>query len=317
MEASNTLTRPPEPTLPPSYWNALSQEDKSEFIKLRNRLHQSQKTSVKDRRLVSFSNEMTSILNFLERSEVGREQRCVLAGVAFAGPFICVNTRQLKSFLGRCKSSINGSFQQLGYVAVRTKSKARICVLSIMPTLANEPNLLRQWTVRGASEDAHFCFVSKFQPDPLPAITAEDLNDDRKQNSLVRAPSTPIANSINRTIYRQQQNQIPMIRSVMGPAVIQQQQIINQRKKGFDFDFSAFSDLKFTSDKIPDMTSSYSMDILTFDDDWTGTQDLSSEWNPTYDRFTQKSVVRSQSAIFPPTNEWATEESSPSLYFEF
>ena len=116
--------RPPEPNLPATYWNTLTNEDRAEFIKLRTQLHQSQKTSVKDRRLVSFSNEMTAILAFLERTEAGHEQRSILAGVAFAGPFICVNTRQLKSFLGRCKSSINGSFQQLGYVAVRTKSKA-------------------------------------------------------------------------------------------------------------------------------------------------------------------------------------------------
>ena len=183
MEASNLALHAPDPSLPGTYWSQLTLEDKMEFLKLRTKLHETQKASMKDRRLVSFSNEMATILKFLERDERCREQRCVLSGVAFAGPYICVNTRQLTSFLGRCKSSINGSLQQLGYVAVRTKSKARACVLAVMPILANDPNLLRQWTVRGASSDALFCFVSRFQPDPLPVILPEDLNEDKNITS--------------------------------------------------------------------------------------------------------------------------------------
>jgi hypothetical protein len=72
------------------------------------------------------------VLKFLEYSESHREERCILAGIAFAGPFICVNTRLLKSFLGRCKSSINGGFQQMGYVAIKTKTKARGCVAAVL-----------------------------------------------------------------------------------------------------------------------------------------------------------------------------------------
>lgn len=297
MDASILNLLPPESSLPATYWNHLSQSDKTEFLRLRNQLHQSQKTSVKDRRLVSFSNEMTTILQFLEQSESGREWRCILAGVAFAGPFICVNTRQLKNFLGRCKSSINGSFQQLGYVAVRTKSKAKSCVLSVIPSLANDPNLLRQWTVRCASDDAHFCFVSKFQPHPMPTITPEDLNEERKpqtiangtndisnlqkagndthlsRNSFIPPTSLSALNQSTAMLIKQQtqqkqkqqkhQNQYRHPNQNTQSNISSSQTPNSQpvKKHFYDFDLSFYNDLR-PQEKIPEMTPSYSVDYL-------------------------------------------------------
>lgn len=169
-----------EIALPPSYWSVLSQEDRAEFMRLRSNFLQGQKISSKDRRIVTFRKELITVLKFIERSDVHQEERSVLVGVCFAGPFICVNTRQLKNFLGRCKSSINGSFQQMGYVALRTKAKARSCVVAVMPSLQNEQNILRQWTVRCASNDAHFCFLSSFSHVQLPTITEDDLYDEKR-----------------------------------------------------------------------------------------------------------------------------------------
>jgi hypothetical protein len=96
------------------------------------------------------------LLAFVERSPAGVEGR-LLVGVAFAGPYICVNTRQLKLLVSRCKSSINGSFQQLGYTSMRAKSGELLG--GILPSLAKEAAALRQWTVRCTSEAARFCFA--------------------------------------------------------------------------------------------------------------------------------------------------------------
>ncbi|OHS96984.1 hypothetical protein TRFO_36877 [Tritrichomonas foetus] len=170
----------PEMNLPSQYWNAISQEDRNEFLRLRNNFHHGQKISSKDRRIITFSKELNIVLRFLERSEDNQEARCVLCGVCFVGPIVCVNTRQLKSFLSRCKSSINGSFQQLGFVALRTKAKARNCVLTALPSLQNHQNILRQWTVRYASDDARFCFVSSYSNLAMPEITPDDLFDEKK-----------------------------------------------------------------------------------------------------------------------------------------
>ena len=165
---------------PSVFWNSLSQEDRNEYLRLRQSFHSGQKISSKDRRIVTFRKELNIVLQYLERSSQNMEARCILTGVCFVGPLICVNTRQLKSFLSRCKSSINGSFQQLGYVALKTKAKARNCCVAVLPALQNHQTVLRQWTVRVAGEEAPFCFVSSFPYVGLPEITEDDLFDEKK-----------------------------------------------------------------------------------------------------------------------------------------
>jgi hypothetical protein len=103
------------------------------------------------------------------------EARALLAGICFVGPAVCVNTRQLKFLLGRCKSSINGCFRQLGFVAVRTKAKARGFIAATLTSLKDRPEAIRQWTVRCTSGASQFCFLSSFPRENLPVITAADL----------------------------------------------------------------------------------------------------------------------------------------------
>jgi hypothetical protein len=160
----------------PVFWERLTAEDQAEFIRLTAELHHCQKSSGKDRRVVSFQKELNLVLAFLERDELRREERSILTGIAFAGRFVCVNTRLLKSFLGRCKSSINGGFQQMGYVAIRTKAKARNCIVAVMRSLTNDAALLRQWTVRGLASNVASPFVSSFPTRLLPEINNSDLN---------------------------------------------------------------------------------------------------------------------------------------------
>jgi hypothetical protein len=167
----------------PSCWDQLSQDDKAEFVKLKGDFHRGQKSTSKDRRITTFHRELQVVLDWLERSDENKEIRCIIAGICFAGPYICINTRQLKCFLCRCKSSINGCFQQLGFVALRTKSKGRNCVLSVLPSLCHQQDVLRQWAVRWASDNASFCFVSSFSSAGMPPITEDDLVDHRGQSN--------------------------------------------------------------------------------------------------------------------------------------
>lgn len=298
--------------LPSIYWNKLTQEDKTEFQKLRNHFHQSQKISSKDSRLVSFSNELHTVLKYIEHSEQGRECRTILTGVAFAGPFICVNTRQLKCFLGRCKSSINGSFQQLGYVAIKTKSKARACILAILPSLISDQNILRQWTVRCASEDAKFCFVTSLTSIQLPIVTNDDLNDDHKgsqQSMLVNStpsPSPLTLNNINSSSLNSVTsssivnpvsgfstgniNMAAINNSMMGITPMMNM-TVQQQINSSSHHVSWASDLAF----VPDMPMSYSVESFTdYGDGFSNVDDFSSEWNPMY----EKVMKRSQSANF-------------------
>ena len=180
---SQSNPRSQQQNVPFQYWNQMSPEDKEEYVKLREKFYRFQGTPSKDRRVISFQHELGLILNFIESRPNNREIRSICCGAAFGGCYICVNTRQLKNFMGRCKSSINGSFHQLGYIGLKTKSKAKQCLSNLLSTLVNDPNLFRQWTVRCTGNDAMSCFVSSFPVSMLPQIQAEDLYDAPHSNS--------------------------------------------------------------------------------------------------------------------------------------
>ena len=300
------MMRNSEASLPQPYWGSLSQSDKIEYHRLRNFFHQSQKMSCKDRRLVSFSNELTEILKYIEHSETGRENRTVLVGVCFAGPFIGVNTRQLKNFLGRCKSSINGSLQQLGYVALKTKSKARTCILSILPSLVNDQNNLRQWTIRWASEDAQICFVTSLRSLQLPIVTQEDLNEEGRPTTTNQSTTTssmnylpPHANSqpINSAqgktlhwkppVYVQEPSSTPIhVQQTSQSIQIQSKQVLSN---------SVYSLQQTTQISSYVMTPSISVDCFGNLDELTEPeQPVESDWNPIWEK---KTLTRSLSGF--------------------
>lgn len=290
-----------DPDVPITYWENMSVKEKQEFLQLRDQFHQNQKASMKDRRLVSFGNEMQMVLKYTEKSDTFRENKCILIGIAFAGPFICVNTRQLKTFLGRCKSSINGSFQQLGYVALRTKSKARNCVLSVLPSLSNEPNLLRQWSVRYASDDAKYCYISRFMPSQLPTITPEDLFEERKQNSALPQRQMTTATSMQNIAQFSRMNtavahQIPRVPSVPVQKSILPPPISKQSKKMIEFDLPEVSELGFYDDTpdMPELSTSFTLDC--FNDVDLLDSNTNIEWDSKLSEFLQ--VPRSRSAYF-------------------
>jgi hypothetical protein len=120
------------------------------------------------------------------------EARAVVSGICFAGPMICVNTRQLKNLLCRCKSSINGILQELGYVGLRVRSETRSCVLASMPSLEWSADILRRWSVRHASTDAKFCFLSRFPRPPMPESTQDDIQrEGTRYATEMEIPSVP------------------------------------------------------------------------------------------------------------------------------
>lgn len=241
-------------------WSRLSIEDQNEYIGLREAFHQVQKNPVKDKRFMHFSSELATLLAFTERSNVGVEERSIVAGIAFAGPYICVNTRQLKEFMGKCKSSLNGSFQQLGYVAIRTKQKAKECILACLPSLATDAISLRQWTVRHSSADSMCCFVSKVvNPARLPTVTDFDLYDDGKSPESPPVYDLPVKHQ-----------EVPLQAVIMPEIFPSEPRVKDLSVKQLSFDLSCFDDVVLTAStlKIPDITPSFSMSQIQDADDF-------------------------------------------------
>jgi hypothetical protein len=293
--------------VPPACWKALSHDDRAEYQRLRAEFHHGQKISSKDRRIVTFRRELNVVMKFLERGPENLENRSIVTGVCFAGRIVCVNTRQLKQFLNRCKSSINGSFQQLGYVALRTKAKARQCVINVLPALQNEQNILRQWTVRVVSEEAQFCFVSSFCNVPLPEINSDDLLDERKPRSAnSRQPLFP--GQTMGSVVLQRPKQVAF-QHILGPS-----NHAPLKPKVLECDLPTLPEYDPTNDltsfSFNTHGSSLSMECLTsFDDDWTmtdfGRVTDDDPWKVSFQRVFESKMPKSKSSGFVNDGEWS------------
>jgi hypothetical protein len=111
-------------------------EDRLEFDLLQE-FFNSPKTHSRDTDL--FQDEIIRVLEFINRRPQQHSQRGLATGLLQMGPYLCVNTQQLRRLTGRCKSCINNGLQPLGYVTVKTKAP--------LAKLANQ-FAERQWTVR-------------------------------------------------------------------------------------------------------------------------------------------------------------------------
>lgn len=284
-----------QPYVSPNYWNKLTADDQNEFIRLRSIFHQNQKVSAKDRRSVTFRKELQTVLSYIERRPDGIEERCILAGICFAGVVVCVNTRQLKCFLGRCKSSINGSFQQMGYLALKTKTKSRTCITSLLPSLQTEQNILRQWTVRYVSADAMICFRSSKDHFPLPEINMIDIMDDKKTQNHMQSQINfvkPTIRAHNFCMSTDTMNQKP------------QPLFPTYKTRQIDFDLQTTTKVTFNLEQsIPKaMPDSLSYNCFTDHMDMWG--DINTTEPSPLNRPVVKPIQRSQSSTISYSHDW-------------
>ena len=172
----------------------MCEDDKQAFRQLHKNFAQKQSSVKEDRHVATFSQEIQSIINFIERRFDGKEARAINAGFSFNGTFICINTRQLKNFISRCKSSINSSLQQLGYTSLKNKAKSHECLVSCLPCLANDHETARQWTVRYSLRRIMNPFVMyqqllmKIQPPIYQQPPTINQEPKQQEQPLVRKP---------------------------------------------------------------------------------------------------------------------------------
>ena len=142
MESEN-----PEPR--PKYWELLSEPDKRSYSFLRQTLASPTCKNRRNRSAQTFLEILEGIKTFVVRGdEKGDHDRSLVCGICWLNDKIAINTRQLRLILSKCKSSINGSFQQLGYGTIPTGADSSAELVKFFPELENNFSELRQWTVR-------------------------------------------------------------------------------------------------------------------------------------------------------------------------
>ena len=136
----------------PPYWGLQTQCDRAEYMVLRAKFHEDVGKSRKGERLDAFTHRLSKIRQFVQRNDENDWRRCLLCGVFFLKDALAINIQQLKLLLGKCKSSINGSLQQLGYVAQTQTHGIEKELISRIPLNARDMNELKKWTVRRSKE---------------------------------------------------------------------------------------------------------------------------------------------------------------------
>jgi hypothetical protein len=115
---------------------------------MRSVLASSDRRNNRNQRLDLFKETLTAIRQYCEKSEENMANRYLVCGICPLSHGLAINIRQLRTLLEKCKSSINGSFQRMGYATFPIKDSVLRDFLSKLPMLKDKINDLREWSVR-------------------------------------------------------------------------------------------------------------------------------------------------------------------------
>jgi hypothetical protein len=132
----------------PDHWDLLSDDDKLAYVRLRRYFSTGPSKHVRNSRIDTFEGMIESIRSFAERGDETDWCRFLVCGVCWMENAIAINTRQLRVLVSKCKSSINGCFQQMGYTTSMSHCESWKVLFRRIPLLKDSFAELRQWTIR-------------------------------------------------------------------------------------------------------------------------------------------------------------------------
>ena len=132
----------------PKFFSMLDEKDQNHYRRLRTALSSHICRNRRGKRLETFAEKLATIYQFCVRGNDSDWRRCLVCGVCWIPNGIAVNTRQLGILIDKCKSSINGSLQKMGYSTLQSRSDSAAAVAEAIPALKDDFAELREWTVR-------------------------------------------------------------------------------------------------------------------------------------------------------------------------
>lgn len=132
----------------PAHWEFLNESDKSEYIAIRTRFHDEIAKSKRGERIDVFVARLKIIRDYIEKEPNDQWKRIIVCGIMFLNDALGINIQQLRILMGKCKSSINGSLQQLGYIAKPPTHDIDQEITKKVPMLKDDHFQLKKWTIR-------------------------------------------------------------------------------------------------------------------------------------------------------------------------
>lgn len=133
----------------PQFWWLLGDADKQQYQYLRTYFLNDTESCQRNRRISTFADHIQLIKSYCVRNDGSDNIRGIVCGILWLEDNgIAINTRQLGCLMSKCKSSINGSFQILGYKETMARRSASDLVAKSLSVIRDNRNELRKWTVR-------------------------------------------------------------------------------------------------------------------------------------------------------------------------
>lgn len=132
----------------PKFWGLLKPADMQQYICIRSALMSPYGKNYRNK-IENFGDVLQLLKGFCVKMDGDDWKRFLVAGICFfIDGSIAINTHQLRLFIGKCKSSINGSLHKLGYIYSVERSEAIKSITNLIPALKDNTVELRQWTFR-------------------------------------------------------------------------------------------------------------------------------------------------------------------------
>ncbi|OHT11771.1 hypothetical protein TRFO_18655 [Tritrichomonas foetus] len=191
----------------PKYFERLSDEDKINYAKLKMAFAAPSCKNRRNKSTETFSEIITSLKAFVIRGDGADADRALVCGICWLDDAVAINTRQLRLLISKCKSSINGSFQLLGYGTVPSGSDSTTALIRYFPFMKDNFAELRQWTIRQK--------VTKSNPSPAQLVkliqTQSQMNLNINTNMNLKAN---LANNMNNNGLINNMNQLTSIQNM-------------------------------------------------------------------------------------------------------
>lgn len=163
----------------PKFWEHLNEKDQREYAFLRKALSAPTCKNRRNRSNQTFTEIIEAIKGYVVQENENDAKRSLVCGICWLQNSIAINTRQLRLLISKCKSSINGSFQNLGYGTLPAGADSATSLIKVFPHLKCNFPELRQWTIR-----------QKVSQTPEPSMLVEYFHNQRKNQQQAQINKT-------------------------------------------------------------------------------------------------------------------------------
>ncbi|OHS99603.1 hypothetical protein TRFO_33891 [Tritrichomonas foetus] len=174
-------------SIPPN-WKLLSPQDMKSYQELQSEFHKDVGKSRKGERLDTFLDKLNKIKMFIEKGDENDWKRSIVCGVFFLDSALAIQIQQLRMLLGRCKSSINGSLQALGYSAQSNIQSLEQKFLKMIPMQFRDASDLKKWTIRKNINETKNEMAKNINIDYGNGRTTNKTIESKKTTFLIELP---------------------------------------------------------------------------------------------------------------------------------